>query len=318
MGIKNLNSYLTKKCSINSIFKTSIQSISGKTIAIDISIYLYKYLNQNSLLENIYLMIHIFKANNINPIFVFDGKSPIEKWDTLKERYQLRKAAEETYLKLKAVLEAIEIPDSMKKEKIKELNYIKQKTTRITKTHIANVKELICAFGCPYIDAPGEADQLCAFLVNSGHAYGCLSDDMDMLLYGCPVIIRNLNLTDATISIYNTENILKELDMDLEHFRKIIILTGTDYNKNIHNISIDLYESIHFYRKFTEQSEGTDFYGWILKCFPDHIKNIDRLDFVYKLFMLSDFHFEYLPDNIKSTDYKKIQELLEPEGFIFI
>jgi hypothetical protein len=60
MGIKNLNTYLTKKCSTNSIFKTSIKTISGKTIAIDISIYLYKYLNRNSLLENIYFMIHIF------------------------------------------------------------------------------------------------------------------------------------------------------------------------------------------------------------------------------------------------------------------
>jgi flap endonuclease-1 len=318
MGIKNLNSYLTKKCSTHSIFKTSIQSISGKTIAIDISIYLYKYLNQNSLLENIYVMIHIFKANNINPIFVFDGKSPIEKWDTLKERYQNRKAAEETYLKLKAELEAIEINDSIKKEKMKELNYIKQKTTKITKTHIANVKELIYAFGCIWIDAVGEADQLCAFLVNGGHAYGCLSDDMDMLLYGCPIIIRCFNLYDSTITIYNTENILKDLNMDLTHLRKIIILTGTDYNKNIHNISIDLYESIDFYRKFAEQSEETDFYGWIQKYFPDHIKNIDRLDFVYKLFMLSDFHFEYLPNNTKSIDYKKIQDLLEPEGFIFI
>lgn len=318
MGIKNLNTYLTKKCSTNSIFKTSIKTISGKTIAIDISIYLYKYLNRNSLLENIYFMIHIFKENNINPIFVFDGKSPIEKWDTLKERYQLRKAAEESYLKLKAELEAIEIPDSIKKEKIKELNVIKQKTTKITKENIVNVKELIAVFGCQYIDAPGEADQLCAFLVNRGYAYGCLSDDMDMLLYGCPVIIRNLNLADATITIYNTENILKEIDMDLEHFRKIIILTGTDYNKNVQNISIDLYESINFYRKFATQTEESDFYTWILKCFPDHIKNIDRLDFVYKLFMLSDFHFEYLPNNIKSINYEKIQEILEPEGFIFI
>jgi hypothetical protein len=318
MGIKNLNTYLLQKCSTNSIFKTSIKTISGKSIAIDISIYLYKYLNQNVLLENIYVMIHIFKCNNINPIFVFDGKSPIEKWDTIKERYEMRKSAEEEYLKLKTELENIEISDSIKKEKLKELNLIKQKTTKITKEDIAKVKELIQALGCQYIDAPGEADQLCAYLVNKGYAYGCLSDDMDMLLYGCPIIIRNLNLTDATITIYNTENILKDIDIDMENFRKIIILAGTDYNKNVQNVSIDLNESIHFYRKFCEQNEESDFYRWILKYFPDHIKNLDRLDFVYNLFMLSNFDFEYLPNNIKSTNHKKIQELLEPEGFIFI
>lgn len=318
MGIKNLNTYLTKRCSTNSIFKTHLKNISGKTLAIDISIYLYKYLNQNVLLENIYLMIHIFKCNNINPIFVFDGKSPIEKWDTIKERYQIRKAAEEEYLKLKTELENVEIADSIKKEKLKELNLIKQKTTKITKEDIAKVKELISAIGCQYIDAPGEADQLCAFLVNNGYAYGCLSDDMDMLLYGCPIIIRNLNLNDSTITIYNTENILKEIDIDLVHFRKVIILAGTDYNKNSQNISIDLNESINFYRKFTMQNEENDFYGWIVKYFPDHIKNIDRLDFVYNLFMLSDFCFEYLPNDKISIDTDKIQQILEPEGFIFI
>ena len=307
MGIKNLNKYLIENCSKNSIFKTSIAFIYGKTIAIDISIYMYKYLSQSTLLENIYLMIKLFKVNDIIPIFVFDGKSPAEKWDTIKERYQLRKLAEEEYLKLKNHLENDEIADSDKKLKLNELNIIKQKTIRVTKEDISKVKKLIRAFGCQYLESIGEADQLCAFLVNKGYAYGCLSDDMDMLLYGCPVIIRNLNLVNSSIHIYNTENILKDIDIDLENFRKIIIMTGTDYNKNTQNIPIELYEAIEFYRMFDNNNN-----------YPEHIKNIDRLNFVYNLFLQSDFYFEYLPNNLKSTDYKKIQELLEPEGFIFI
>lgn len=325
MGIKNLNTYLIKKCSNTSIFKTSIQHISGKTIAIDISIYLYKYLNQNVLLENIYLMIHNFKSCNINPIFVFDGKSPIEKWDTIKERYQIRKLAEADYMRLKSELDSMDVSSesttltkSDKKEKLKELSRIKQKTTKVTKEDVSNVKELISAFGCQHIDAIGEADQLCAFLVNKGYAYGCLSDDMDMLLYGCPVVIRNFNIMDSSIHIYNVENILKDIDIDLENFRKIIILTGTDYNKNVHNVPIDLNQSINMYRKFSDENAHRDFYTWVIDNYPDHIKNIDRLYFVYKLFILSDFYFEYSPNNFKSTNYKKMQELLEPEGFIFI
>lgn len=320
MGIKNLNAYLTKKCSTNSIFKTSIAFIYGKTIAIDISIYMYKYLSQEILLENMYLMIYKFKLNNITPIFIFDGKSPLEKWDTIKERYQLRKSAEVEYIKLKTQLENIEIEDSNKKLKLKELNMIKQKTIRVTKEHTLKVKELIHAFGCQSIDAIGEADQLCSFLVNKGYAYGCLSDDMDMLLYGCPIIIRNFNLADSSICIYNTENILKDIDIDMENFRKIIILTGTDYNKNTQNIPIELYEAIELYRLFNNNNNKPeyDFYTWILNNYPEYIKNIDRLNFVYKLFVQSEFYFEYLPNNLKSTNYKKIQEILEPEGFIFI
>jgi hypothetical protein len=66
------------------------------------------------------------------------------------------------------------------------------------------------------------------------------------------------------------------------------------------------------------KKKENDFYTWILNNYPEHIKNIDRLNFVYKLFVQSEFYFEYLPNNLKSTDYKKIQELLELEGFIFI
>jgi hypothetical protein len=56
MGIRYLNNYLRDKCA-NSIRVTNIADLSGKKIAVDISIYLYKYEADNALLENIYLML---------------------------------------------------------------------------------------------------------------------------------------------------------------------------------------------------------------------------------------------------------------------
>ena len=41
MGIRYLNNYLRDKCA-NSIRVTNIADLSGKKIAVDISIYLYK------------------------------------------------------------------------------------------------------------------------------------------------------------------------------------------------------------------------------------------------------------------------------------
>jgi len=49
------------------------------------------------------------------------------------------------------------------------------------------------AYGVSYIDADGEADQLCASLVLKNKVYACLSEDMDLFVYGCPRVLRYLS-----------------------------------------------------------------------------------------------------------------------------
>jgi 5'-3' exonuclease len=63
-----------------------MSELSGKTIAVDISIYLYKFSTDNSLIENMYLMMSIFRHYKIIPIFIFDGKPPDEKKELLEKR----------------------------------------------------------------------------------------------------------------------------------------------------------------------------------------------------------------------------------------
>ena len=83
MGIKNLNRLLRESCP-ESIRCINMSELSGKRIAVDISIYLYKYEAENALLENMYVMLSIFRHYNIIPIFIFDGKPPPEKNELLK------------------------------------------------------------------------------------------------------------------------------------------------------------------------------------------------------------------------------------------
>ena len=85
MGIRNLNRYLRDNCP-ESIRCINISELSGKKIVVDISIYLYKYEAENALLENMYVMLSIFRYYNITPIFIFDGKPPIEKKELLIKR----------------------------------------------------------------------------------------------------------------------------------------------------------------------------------------------------------------------------------------
>ena len=69
MGIRMLNKFLQSKCR-KYITPINLSELSGKKIVVDISIYLYKFLSENALLENLYLMISIFRENKIIPIFI--------------------------------------------------------------------------------------------------------------------------------------------------------------------------------------------------------------------------------------------------------
>ena len=55
MGIKHLNKYLRVECA-KSITCMDMKELANKTIVIDISIYMYKYQTDGTLIENIYLM----------------------------------------------------------------------------------------------------------------------------------------------------------------------------------------------------------------------------------------------------------------------
>ena len=63
MGIKNLNRFLLDNCNKKSITKIHLSKLSGKKLVIDVSIYLYKFLSENALIENMYLFILLFLLN---------------------------------------------------------------------------------------------------------------------------------------------------------------------------------------------------------------------------------------------------------------
>ena len=78
MGIKNLNRFFKDNAS-SSINSINLEELAGKKIAVDINIYMHKYVSENSLIENMYLMLSVFRYYNITPVFIFDGKPPSAK-----------------------------------------------------------------------------------------------------------------------------------------------------------------------------------------------------------------------------------------------
>jgi flap endonuclease-1 len=331
MGIRYLNKYLREEClnNKNCIKIISMSELNGKKIAVDISIYLYKFTGDDQLIENIYLMLSIFKYYNIVPIFIFDGKPPTEKKELLIKRQQEKKFAEEQFKKLKKTLENnVDMEETERLDIINSMDVLKKKFIHISKNQIENVKNLIRTYGMTYYDAPCEADKLCAILNIKGKVWGCLSEDMDMFVYGCKNVLRYLSLLNHTVVLYDTVNILKTININLKEFKEICILSGTDYNLDKSNKNHDLFTTLKYFKKYKiqknkETDKNINFYSWLLEN-TDYIEDYEILNNTFNLFDLD--KIENIKDcvifeNIKimngSINYLDMKNILKEDGFIF-
>jgi 5'-3' exonuclease len=285
MGIRMLNKFLQDKCK-TSISCINLSELSGKRIAVDISIYLYKFLSDNALLENLYLMISIFREHKIIPIFVFDGKPPVEKNDTIAFRKKTKRNAREEYYRLKQILDDIESDAAVVSDcdsntntntnsntivEIDEettvsipsnsvdirmmMDKLKKKFVILKSEHIQNAKTLLQAYGMTYIESPGEADMLCAKLVSKNIVYACLSEDTDMFVYGCSRVLRYLSLTSSTTILYDFQEIIKTLDMTTYEFRQLCIMYGCDYlpkNEKQNYKNMTIFNSYKMFKSYKE------------------------------------------------------------------
>lgn len=268
MGIKHLNRYLVSKCSNQSITHISLQELSGRTIVIDTSIYLYKFLQEESLLPNFQTLITTFAGHDIKPIFVFDGKPPAEKRILLQERQKKKRCAEIEYNRLK------QNPQT----KQSDLDVLKKLFIRVTITDINNVKTLMMKNNVEIVNAIGESDRVCVSYVKSKMAWGCLSDDMDMFIYGCPRVFRQLSLIEEKVTMYSLPQILSELKLSAETFCDIVVLSGTDYNRTNNTLFTTLrwYRSYEFYKRTKRIHTPLTFYSWLF-IYTNYVDNYDEL-----------------------------------------
>lgn len=300
-----------------------MSELSGKKIAVDISIYLYKFSADDSLIDNMYLMMSIFRHYKIIPIFIFDGKPPEEKKELLEKRKYDKVKAKNEYEDLKQQLENNEEIDSYEKQEIiGAMDVLKKKFIYIQKDQIQKVKTLIRGFGLTYYNAPGEADELCALLTIKKKVWAVMSEDMDLFVYGSTRVLRYFSIIKHNAIIYHTKQIFEELNIAEKDFRQICVLSGTDYNISSDK-NIDLYTTLKWYKKYFKRRDNltNDFYKWLCEN-TNYIKDYHLVDKIYKLFDIhekneSTKQFEDIKISNGPYNKKEIQELLSEEGFIF-
>ena len=319
MGIPKLNSYLTQNCSKQSIDKKHLSTFSGKTIVIDISIYLYKFITNNGVIQSLYQMIRTFKFYNIKPIFVFDGKPPEEKKELIYKRNDLKNEAETQCVLMQKEYDILYNIQDKTQDEIKKMQNLqnsieklKKQCVRVSWSDTEKAKRLIKLCNVDFYVADGEADQLCVQMVLNKTAWACMSDDMDMFVYGCTRVMRSLSLYNHMVMFYNINGILRELDIKMVEFRTLTVLSGTDYNiENRINVK-DVLKQYNIYKKLETDDK---FYEWYSKLMNIDL-DIDKINKIYDMFCI-DTNTHICKSDCSINKDMTIEKFLRPYGFVF-
>ena len=245
MGIRGLNKFWLKK-STNSIQKTELSKLQGKKVAIDFTLYLYKFLlTDHHYLKSIFYQVLKLTKFGITPIYIFDGQAPKEKDKTIEERRKKRNKLETKILELEKLLVNLEEYskkkniniDKIREHLIKDISKMDKNVVYIRNEYIENTKKLLDLLKIPYLQAEEEAEQYCSQLVNNGLADYVMTEDTDVFPCGANNVIKNFSFKDNYVYTYHYEIFLNELKIDKEQFLQMCILFGCDYLKRHIKIS---------------------------------------------------------------------------------
>ena len=256
MGIKQLFKFLSENAP-RSIKPQTMDNYTGRVLAVDASTCLYQFIvairlgaeNQHASLMNdagevtshiggfLNRTLRMLEAG-IKPVYVFDGKPPEFKMAELEERREKRQKAEAD---LKEAVEAGDAEAVLKQTK---------RTVKVTPKMNQDVRRLLKMMGCPIIEAPCEAEATCAQMAKLGKVYGSVTEDMDVLTFGSPVMIKNMFSTQPTgttttpgmkpgqrpVYEVNLAVALEQLNVSMDQFIDFCILCGCDYADTLRGV----------------------------------------------------------------------------------
>ena len=224
----------------------SIRDLHDKILAVDSMNMLYQFLTTirgpggavftdkqgrvTSHLIGLFNRTTALMEQGLKLVFVFDGKPPGIKQKTWEKRTAVKKEA------------ALKFKEAEETGNIEEMKRYAGRTAILTKEMVADAKEVIQALGLPIVQAPSEGEAQTAYMVKKGDAYASVSQDYDNLIFGCPLMVRNLSIEGrrkkaGTLAyqkvnpeLISLPDVLKNLQLTLDQLIALAILVGTDYN----------------------------------------------------------------------------------------
>jgi len=224
----------------------TLDSLSGKTLAVDAYNALYQFLaiirqpdgtplkdrrgRVTSHLSGLLYRTANLSEKGIKLAFVFDGKPPEMKASEIRRR---RRIKEEAVVQYKAAL---------KEGRVEEARKYAQATSSLKDMMVEDAKKLLDALGIAWVQAPSEGEAQAAFIAARGDVWAVASQDHDSLLFGTPRMVKNLAITgrrklprrDAYVEVeprlIELAKVLGELALTREQLVDVGLLIGTDFN----------------------------------------------------------------------------------------
>ncbi|EDO06341.2 XPG I-region nuclease family protein [Babesia bovis T2Bo] len=288
MGIGNLLQFLRPMQTT-----VSLANYEGKVVAVDAMCWIHRGMISSAVanvtgepcdkyIKFIVSILSVLLSHKITPIMVFDGYDmPTKETENQLRRERRDKAREEALAMIEKNGGAINT----------EIMRKCMQAIHITPEVIARVMEICRAMNVRIVVAPYEADAQVSYLCRSGIAYAALSEDSDLLVYGCPRVWFKLERdgkADELTLGFNKDPDVKcntGLLKGLSHrmFIAMCVLSGSDYDNgcHIHGMGIKLahrfilqYETLPAVMAFLQSSDA-----WSKK-FPAHL-TIKELEAYY-------------------------------------
>ncbi|XP_030801893.1 exonuclease 1 [Camarhynchus parvulus] len=174
-------------------------------------------------------LVHMLLSFGIKPILVFDGCTLPSKKEVEKARRERRQAS---LLKGKQLLQ---------EGRLSEARECFGRSVNITHAMAHEVIKAARAQGVDCIVAPYEADAQLAYLNKIGMVQAIITEDSDLLAFGCKKVFLKIDKFGNGLEIDQTRlgnckqlgNVFTE-----EKFRYMCILSGCDYLPSIHGIGL--------------------------------------------------------------------------------
>jgi len=226
--------------------------LKGKVIAFDTYNMLYQFLSSIRTPEGFPLtapdgrvVSHIkgllgrtvnLLSSSIRPVFIFDGVPHPLKRGTLDLR---RERKEKARAEWERALEEGDMDRARSKAR---------QTSRITLDMVQDAWKLLTLLGLPCIQAKSEGEAQAAHICIKKEGYAVCSQDFDSLLFGAPVLIRNMATTgrrklpgknvhiDVIPERIDLGETLDRLGLTRDQLIDLAILMGTDFNEGVPGI----------------------------------------------------------------------------------
>ena len=286
MGIKGLKQFLRTKFP-QCVKESHLYFYWGKKAAMDLLPYLYRYKvsHGEKWREGLFTLFTTFIKNNVHLTVIMDGPSVYKEKDKEREKRKqsrdkiktkveqleadllaydtngtitdlLRSLSEES--SHRNLLLSVHKADTIQRNTIVEtILKLKNQIVSITKEDIVLVKELCASLSIPFMYAKQEAESFSSYLCKTNQVDIVITEDTDVLAYGCPQWLSNI-AHDGTCILIEYQSMLSEMKFTSDQFIDFCILCGTDYNETIRGLGpVSAYKLLSVHHTIEKSVEDT-------------------------------------------------------------